>query len=141
MRAWEPMEISRQTDYALRTIEFLSHVPEGELVQTRIIARQQNIPAKYLPTIVRTLARAGLIKTMRGNHGGIRLSRPPDEITLREVVEAIDGPVMLNRFLVNPNDSENSNSSLCTLYDFWEHVTDELKQQLDSVRISDLVDG
>ncbi|RJQ46525.1 MAG: Rrf2 family transcriptional regulator [Gaiellales bacterium] len=133
------MEISRQTDYAIRTIEFLSRDPDAGLVQTHEIARQQNIPPKYLPTIIRTLARAGLLKTMRGNHGGVRLARPPEEISLREVVEAIDGPVILNRCLIKPGECDSGSSNLCALHMFWERVTDDVREELDSVMMSDLV--
>lgn len=135
------MEISRQTDYAVRAIEYLARIPAGELVQTREIALKQNIPVKYLPTIVRTLARAGILKTMRGNHGGIRLSRPPDEITMRQVVEAIDGPLVLNRNMVKPLVLDDGVSSLDILREFWDGVTEKICHELDSVRMSDLVDS
>lgn len=132
------MQISRQTDYAVRTMEFLARIPSGVLVQTREIARKQGIPEKYLPSIVRTLATAGLLKTMRGNHGGIRLARPPEDITLKDIVEAIDGPVVLNRCQIKPGDCESSNN-LCTLHDFWERVTADVQNQLSAVSLSDLV--
>lgn len=134
------MQISRQTDYAVRTIEFLARIPAGVLVQTREIARKQEIPEKYLPSIVRTLARAGLLKTMRGNHGGIRLARAAEDISLKDVVEAIDGPVVLNRCQVIPGDCDSGNSNLCNLHDFWERLTADVQEHLGSVRISDLVD-
>lgn len=134
------MEISRQTDYAIRTIEYLARIPSGKLVQTREIAIRQEIPEKYLPTIVRTLARSGILKTMRGNNGGVSLSRPPQEITLRHVVEAIDGPLVLipNMGPLGPFEDDDN---LAILQDFWDRVTEDIRRELDSVRISDLVDG
>lgn len=135
------MQISRQTDYAVRTMEFLARIPAGVLVQTREIARKQDIPEKYLPSIVRTLATAGLLKTMRGNHGGIRLARPPEDITLKDIVEAIDGPVILNRCQIKPGECESSNSNRCTLHRFWERVTADVQRQLSAVSIGDLVNG
>lgn len=133
------MEISRQTDYAIRTIEFLSRAPAGVLVQTREIARIQEIPEKYLPTIVRTLARAGLLKTMRGNHGGVCLARAPEDISLKDVVEAIDGPIILNRCVIKPGECENGSDNLCALHEFWEKVTEDVQRELDSVKMCDLV--
>jgi Rrf2 family protein len=132
------MEISRQTDYAIRAIEYLSRMPAEELVQTKEIAKQQGIPEKYLPTIVRTLARAGLLKTMRGNHGGIRLSRPPEEISLRDVVEAIDGPFMLNRSMIQPGENSSDGDSLNVLHDVWDRISGNVRDELESVRMSDL---
>jgi Rrf2 family protein len=134
----EHMEISRQTDYAIRAIEYLSRMPAEELVQTKEIAKQQGIPEKYLPTIVRTLARAGLLKTMRGNHGGIRLSRPPEEISLRDVVEAIDGPFMLNRSMIQPGENSSDGDSLNVLHDVWDRISGNVRDELESVRMSDL---
>lgn len=133
------MEISRQTDYAIRTIEFLARIPPGDLIQTREIARRQEIPEKYLPSIVRTLARAGLLKTLRGSNGGIRLARPPEEITLKDVVEAIDGPVIMNRCLIKPGDCTSPDGELCALHYFWERVSEDIQQELESVKVSDLL--
>lgn len=136
------MEISRQTDYAIRAIEYLARVPDGDLVQTREIAIKQNIPEKYLPTIVRTLARAGLLKTMRGNHGGIRLSRPATEITLREVIEAVDGPLVINRNALPTGSSAlNDGDSIDVLREFWGKINADVYEELDRVSIGDLVDG
>jgi Rrf2 family protein len=71
------MELTRQADYAVRTVIELAQAPPGTLLQTREIARRQEIPEKYLPTIVRTLARAGLLRTLKGSQGGVSLARTP----------------------------------------------------------------
>ena len=135
------MEISRQADYAIRAILDLSGAPAGELTQTRDIAHRQDIPEKYLPTIVRTLARAGLLRTLRGSHGGITLARPPKEITLRQVVEAIDGPVLLNRCLLRPGECTVGESGYCSLHFFWEQMVAEIEQKLDAINFGDLTRG
>jgi Rrf2 family protein len=132
------MEISRQADYAIRAIIDLANMPPGQLVQTREIARRQEIPEKYLPTIVRTLARAGLLRTLRGSHGGISLARSPEEITLRQVVEAIDGPVLLNRCLIRPGECTVGESGYCTMHFFWEQMVNEIQQKMDSINFGDL---
>ncbi|MCL4473442.1 MAG: Rrf2 family transcriptional regulator [Actinobacteria bacterium] len=135
------MEISRQADYAIRAILDLSRFPAGELAQTRDIARRQGIPEKYLPTIVRTLARSGLLRTLRGSHGGITLARPPAQITLRDVVEAIDGPVLLNRCLLRPGECTVGASGYCSLHFFWERMVEEIEQKLEEINFGDLLDG
>jgi len=135
------MEISRQADYAIRAILDLSAVPAGELAQTREIARRQEIPEKYLPTIVRTLARAGLLRTLRGSHGGIALSRSPGQITLRQVVEAIDGPILLNRCLIRPGECTVESDGYCSLHTFWERMVAELQKKMDEINFGDLVEG
>ncbi|MBI5870516.1 MAG: Rrf2 family transcriptional regulator [Actinobacteria bacterium] len=132
------MEISRQADYAIRAILDLARIPEGELTQTREIAHRQEIPEKYLPTIVRTLARSGLIRTLRGSHGGISLARPPEEITLRDVVEAIDGPILLNRCQIRPGECSVGDSGVCSLHEFWKKMVDEIRTKMDQVNFRDL---
>ena len=135
------MEISRQADYAIRAILDLSGMPSGELTQTRDIARRQEIPEKYLPTIVRTLARAGLLRTLRGSHGGVTLARPPKEITLRQVVEAVDGPVLLNRCLLRPGECTVGDSGYCSMHFFWENMVKEIEERLDAINFGDLARG
>ena len=135
------MELSRQADYAIRAIMDLAQIPEGELSQTREIARRQDIPEKYLPTIVRTLARAGLIRTLRGSHGGISLARPANKITLLDVIEAIDGPVLLNRCLIRPGECGGENDGLCVLHAFWERMVNDIEKQMDSIDFEYLVSG
>lgn len=132
------MEISRQADYAIRAILDLARIPAGELTQTREIARRQDVPEKYLPTIVRTLARAGLIRTLRGSHGGISLARPAEEITLRDVIEAIDGPILLNRCQIRPGECTVGDSGVCTLHEFWGNMVDEIRGKMDQVNFGEL---
>lgn len=135
------MELSRQADYAIRAMMDLAEIPEGELSQTREIARRQEIPEKYLPTIVRTLARAGLIRTLRGSHGGVSLGRPASQITLRDVVEAIDGPLLLNRCLIRPGECGGTGDTHCSLHNFWELMVRNIEDQMDSIDFEFLVSG
>lgn len=137
------MEISRQADYAIRTIMDLATLPHGALVQTREVAARQEIPEKYLPTIVRTLARSGLLRTLRGSHGGISLARDASRITLRDVVEAIDGPVLLNRCLIRPGEccGNGGDSEVCALHGFWEKLVEDIHNDMDEVNFADLAAG
>lgn len=133
------MELSRQADYAIRAMMDLAEIPDGELSQTREIARRQQIPEKYLPTIIRTLARAGLIRTLRGSHGGIALAMPAAKITLRDVVEAIDGPVLLNRCQIRPGECGGLGDNYCSLHTFWERMVSDIETQMDSINFEYLV--
>ena len=90
------MHITRQADYATRAILYLARIGRDERVATSEVAREQKIPASFLAKIVSQLSIAGLLHTSRGIHGGVRLAREPKNITLLEVVEAIDGPIQLN---------------------------------------------
>ena len=102
------MRVSRQADYATRTIYYLSQLDLQERASTKAIAKDQRIPLSFLTKIISRLSVAGLIHTTRGSQGGVSLTRPPSEISLLEVVEAIDGTVMLNECVTDPNDCEYS---------------------------------
>jgi Rrf2 family protein len=90
------VQITRQADYAIRTILYLSKVDPTNPVATRQIAKEQRIPPSFLAKIVSQLSLVGLLHTSRGATGGVLLSRNPAEITLLEVIEAIDGQITIN---------------------------------------------
>ena len=90
------MQITRQADYAVRAVLYLARLGENERAATSQVAKEQHIPPSFLAKIISQLSIAGLLHTSRGARGGVTLARDPKEITLLEVIEAIDGPIMLN---------------------------------------------
>ncbi len=89
------MEITRETDYAIRCILYLSD-RKGEISMVEDIAKEMQIPKSFLAKIVQKLARASLVKSFRGVKGGFQLDRPSREISLLDVIEAIEGDVSMN---------------------------------------------
>jgi len=130
------MQLTRQADYAIRALLHLSEEGTGAVVQTKEIASSEGIPEKYLPTIMRTLARAGLVRTLRGNQGGVLLARKPGEINLREVIEAIEEPIVLNRCL--RSDGECSRESFCPVHPVWDRIQQSLTDKLEATTFADL---
>ena len=90
------MQITRQADYAMRAVLYLSKLGQERRAATSQIAEEQHIPPSFLAKIVSQLSVAGLLQTSRGARGGVSLARPAEEISFLEVVEAIDGPILLN---------------------------------------------
>ena len=90
------MQITRQADYAVRAIFYLSRLGVTGHAITRTIAEEQCIPPSFLSKIISQLSVAGLLETSRGARGGVTLAREPGTISLLEVIEAIDGPLRLN---------------------------------------------
>lgn len=88
--------VNRQTDYAIRVILALAKQPQGTRLSSAEIGREMLIPAAFLSRIVAQLAQANLLKTFPGREGGLQLARPADEITLRDVVEFMEGPFLLS---------------------------------------------
>lgn len=97
------MQITRQADYALRAVLYLVKLGPERRAATSQIAEEQNIPPSFLAKIVSQLSVAGLLQTSRGARGGVSLARSPQDISLLEVVEAIDGPILLNECVIDSN--------------------------------------
>jgi Rrf2 family protein len=122
------MQITRQADYALRAVRYLARLSPSEKASTSAIATTEKIPPSFLAKIISQLSIAGILHTARGAHGGVYLSRPAEEITILDVVEAIDGPVMINECTANPGIC--SFSSDCVLHDLWCETRMELVNKL-----------
>ena len=90
------MQITRQADYAVRAILYLARAGRDKRSSTSQVAKEQKIPSSFLAKIISQLSVAGLLHTSRGARGGVTLAREPKNITLLEVIEAIDGPIQLN---------------------------------------------
>ena len=93
------MQITRQADYAVRAMVYLAQlgpVKVNERAATGKIAQEKSIPPSFLAKIVSQLSVAGLLQTSRGARGGVSLAKPAEAISLLDVVEAIDGPILLN---------------------------------------------
>jgi Rrf2 family protein len=91
------MRLSRNAHYAIRTVIDLALRERGRSAE---VARRQGIPQAYMARVVHGLGTAGIIRTFRGTHGGIQLAKPAASITLRDVVEATEGPLALNLCVV-----------------------------------------
>ena len=98
------MQITRQADYAIRAVLYVAKLGGNQRAATRQIAQEQHIPPSFLAKIISQLSIAGLLQTTRGAHGGVMLARASENITLLDIVEAIDGPIALNE-CVNDKDS------------------------------------
>ena len=85
------LELTRRGDYAVRAMLALSRHPRGELVSVRRIAGEMDIPARFLPQVMGDLGRAGLVEAATGRSGGYRLSRPSSEISILDVIDAVEG--------------------------------------------------
>lgn len=122
------MQITRQADYALRAMVFLARLDPNLRAATKQIAETQKIPPSFLAKIISQLSIAGLIHTSRGARGGVVLSKPAAEISLLEVVEAIDGPIALNDCTVAPGNCDNYAD--CPLHDIWSETQSLLVEKL-----------
>ena len=124
------MQITRQADYALRAVIYLSRLEENDKVATSLIAKDQKIPPSFLAKIISQLSIAGLIHTSRGARGGVSLAKSANEISVLDVIEAIDGPVLLNECTGNSTLCPFLGS--CPLRELWCEARNDLVDKLSS---------
>jgi Rrf2 family protein len=134
------MQITRQADYALRAMLYLAreYPNKDQRAATSKIAEEQEIPASFLAKIISQLSIAGLIQTSRGAKGGVRLARKPEEISLLDVVEAIDGPISLNECVDDP--SVCSFGDNCPIHDVWCEAKAQLVRKLRDATFDKLLE-
>jgi Rrf2 family protein len=115
---------------------YLSGLGSGSRVPTSIISEAAAIPRPFLTKVVAQLVTAGLVSTRRGMGGGVSLAQPPEEVTLLQVVEAIDGPIVINECLLSPGACELEPN--CGAHDVWADIQARLVQSLEAVTMEDL---
>ena len=130
------MQITRQADYAVRAGLHLARSGE-QRTATSMIAEEQRIPPSFLAKIISQLSIAGLLHTSRGARGGVTLARNPNEITLLEVIEAIDGPIQLNECVGDAGACSFDDS--CPLRPVWCDAQEELVGRLKGTNFADMV--
>jgi Rrf2 family protein len=122
------MKLTRAGEYAVRCVLFVSGHKFGCVVSRREIASAMQIPQTFLSKIAQQLSRNGFIETVQGPKGGYRLLKIPEEITLLDVVEALDGEIFLNDCVVRPESCFRN--SQCSVYLVWEKARDQLRATL-----------
>ena len=131
------MQVTRQADYAVRAVLYLAQNRNGNRTSTSTVAKEQHIPPSFLAKIISQLSISGLLHTSRGARGGVTLARDPKDITLLEVVEAIDGPIQLNECVGDNGDCTFDID--CTLKSVWCHAQDELVTRLRKTDFAQLL--
>jgi Rrf2 family protein len=122
------MIISRRTDYGVRIVLDLATLPQDERAAAHDIADRQKIPRPFLAKIISQLCLAGLVTTYRGAGGGVALAKSAAEITLLEVVEALEGPIRLNRCVIRPDDCPRNEH--CPVHHVWRQAQADLVDRL-----------
>ena len=130
------MQITRQADYAIRAVRYLAKQDQNQRSATSVVAQQMQIPPSFLAKIISQLSIAGLLHTSRGARGGVTLARDPSEISMLDVVEAIDGPIQLNECVGDPARCAFSDD--CLVHPIWEEVQETLVNRLRETRFDQL---
>ena len=133
------MKISAKCDYACKALLELSlRYGEKELTQIQTIAKNQNIPEKYLVQILIQLKRTGLVDSVRGKEGGYYLKKPPNKITLGDVIREIDGDLLSTGGLSGNSRREYEGKSKSILGSIWLEVKDSISDTVDNITFEDI---
>lgn len=128
------LRLSQTTGYAIKALACLA---EGDCRQTADIAHAAGVPRTYLPKIIQSLVRAGLVLARRGIGGGVTLAAPPSEISLLQVVEAVEGPHWLGDCLLGLD--ECTNTATCPTHDFWQRICAEITHELRRTSLNSII--
>jgi len=130
------MIYSRSAEYAIRAFVNLSQVPEGKFAMVKNIAKQEDIPSHFLAKILQQLARKGLLRSSKGPTGGFVLRRKPEEISLMDIVQSLDGLGDYEKCasgLAECNDEQP-----CGMHDAWNALRSRIIGYLEKTSIADI---
>ena len=133
------LKINRQTDYAVRVVLALAKYGEGTRLSSAAIQQEMLIPKAFMSRIVAQLARDGLVNTYAGRDGGLMLPRPASQITLKDVVEAFEGPILLSECMQAKGEDDCPFRSSCPVRSKWGRVQVAMMREMASITFEDLV--
>ncbi len=132
------MKLSTRVRYGCRAmVDLAMHRGDGP-VSLQVLAEEQDIPERYLAKIIQDLRRSGIIRSVRGAHGGYSLSRAPEQITLLDVWEALEGPVCPVECLDEPQLCQQE--AKCVTRPVWGRVRDAIAEVLGAEDLAGLVE-
>lgn len=129
---------TRASDYALRGMVYLAKKSPGRLAMASEIAAAEDMPEYFFSKIFQLLAKSGLVNSFRGSNGGFMLARAPEEISVVEVVEVVDGPIATSKCAISPEACQRS--STCSFHSYWREAQESLMSVLGKYSIADAVE-
>ena len=136
------MKVSTRGDYASRALLSLAlHGATQTPTSVRDIADRTGLPQPYLEQILLALKGAGLVRSKRGVGGGYVLAREPDAISLAQIVAAVDGPIVAGDFGEPHENGACDHEGQCILLAVWAEVGEQIRSQLQSLTLADMVPG
>jgi Rrf2 family protein len=133
------MRISAKADYAVRAVAELAAADGEKPVKAERIATAQGIPLNFLENILGELRHAGVVRSHRGAEGGFRLARPAEEVTVADVIRAVEGPLASVRG--GPPEDANYNGAASSLPQVWIAVRANLRRVMERVTVADIANG
>ena len=130
------MKLSTRGKYGLYAMHYLAQHQQEGLQSLKQIA-SAGIPKQYLEQLLGSLRRNGLIRSERGANGGYQLAKPPAEITVLDIIDAMEGPLALSDCI--SSDTQCSKAGQCRVRLVWERMTDSINRELAGVTLKDML--
>lgn len=132
------MRITQEADYAVRIIDCLAHA--GKRMDARNISENTGVTLRFTLKILRKLGMSKIVVSFKGVQGGYELTRAPSQINLREVIEAVDGPIAINRCLSSESCTREGDAQACYYHNVFADVSNMVRDKLTEVTF-DRFDG
>lgn len=132
------MKISTKGRYGLVALVDMAIYGERDYINLKSISERQGISDKYLEQLFILLKRAGLIDSLRGAQGGYRLSRDADKITVKEVLNSLEGPLALVDCIVEKKEERCNQFDFCVTRVLWQKIMEELNSLTDAISLADI---
>jgi Rrf2 family iron-sulfur cluster assembly transcriptional regulator len=133
------MRLTRAAEYGIRALLYLAQQQPDKICFISEISLGMDVPEKFLAKILQTLTKGGLVRSHRGVKGGFSLARPAGDVTLKDVVECLEGPVRLNKCLIGPDKCDRS--SFCPVHPIWAEAQDKLLEVLSGASLKSLAES
>jgi Rrf2 family protein len=131
-----PLLLSKRTEYGLRAVVQLARLWSKGYVQSRDLALQEDLPNKFLESILLALRRGGFLESKVGSGGGYRLSRPPRQINVGELIRRLEGRLALH----DPQPSQEMSPGKIAVFFLNEKITASTNQVIDNLNLEDLLE-
>lgn len=131
------MKLKKATDYAFVILAYLASIPEGKSISSKEVAKTCKVPERFLANIVHSLSRAEIIESRKGMYGGISLARESSRITLREVIESIEGEIGLVDCLKTRDKCKIEKE--CAVKRFWNNLNEKILAPLNNTTLEDFM--
>lgn len=131
------MKLTRKAEYAIRAmVDVATHQGSGRVTAKEVAARQ-DVPPVFLTQVIGELKNSGLLSTSKGAGGGIALNTDPARINVRQIIQAIEGPIALNDCLLG--ETGCSRKPTCQIHDMWAQAQAKMLSVLDATTLADLI--
>ena len=131
------MQFTKAEDYGLHGILYLAGQPAGKVTPLSEISESQQVPEKFLAKIFQNLSKSGLIKSHRGVKGGFSMNRPPEDVTVKEVLESIQGPYFIAKCLAD--ETSCTKTDACSVRSLLQKTQDRILEVFEGHTIADLI--